>query len=422
MINEELFREYQEYILNYNNKELLLYSKNDYYYEYDKKEIRVRFNEENGVGVREFNSNGVIFEAYDGFSISNLLNKKPRNRCELPFSNIVDSAACSRNINFEDINKMRIGYDEELTASDFAYQIIDKEKTRKSRVCKILYQYQQENCILINSKGVAGYYMKKLFSPSIIFEGKLIYDIYPEFDKEKWYNIWELNCNKSLEVHAFQSKIEYILLTPNVFGQIIYFLILGLQYNLVKLGKSKYKLDDIGKKMFSNAITMEENSNDNHSLEGNCDGVGLKRIPQKIVKDGVITDFISSMVDGIDGSGSSAYRLSYKQPPITKASKVSVLSNISKKEFQKNYVDYLEITSLFGINESYNIANAQFSSNGDGIVYKNGKPIYRVEFNFIASVEDILKEVICVLDEKKYVADGSIITGAALVENKGFVC
>ena len=103
------------------------------------------------------------------------------------------------------------------------------------------------------------------------------------------------------------------------------------------------------------------------------------------------------------------------------SNKVSIKNNISKDVFEEKQFDYIVITDLFGINESYDIQTSYFSSKGNGIIYKSGKPSYKTEVEINASIDEILNEVIYMLDDKKYVLDGSLITGSSLIKNKGFI-
>ena len=178
---------------------------------------------------------------------------------------------------------------------------------------KLYIQYQREAYFLFSSTGIEGYSVRTIFSPGIETKSNpgCFYCISPKILPFTGTSIMK-NLGFSHETLPMASSItnvKYIMFSGAAISKILYLLTALLCKDMVLSGTSAFDVSDIGKNIFSNAITLEENSLINEAIVGNVDGEGMPRIQTKIIERGVLRAFFSDFApdSGLSGT-SSAYR------------------------------------------------------------------------------------------------------------------
>ena len=177
----------------------------------------------------------------------------------------------------------------------------------------------------------------------------------------------------------------------------------------------------LNQKLFSDKLTLLENSDMNLIIDGTVDGEGSIREPKYIVHNGVLKSFISGCRssdtgDVIEGTG-SAYRFDHRVPPRVQPSKIATLGDKQLDWIISNYQDIAVINDLDGITESLDPLSTRFNAYADATIYANNVPIYNISLKIKTSITEILNEIVEISNDGCYGADGSIFSGSFLVNN-----
>lgn len=106
--------------------------------------------------------------------------------------------------------------------------------------------------------------------------------------------------HETLPMASSITNVKYIMFSGAAISKILYLLTALLCKDMVLSGTSAFDVSDIGKNIFSNAITLEENSLINEAIVGNVDGEGMPRIQTKIIERGVLRAFFQILHPIVD--------------------------------------------------------------------------------------------------------------------------
>lgn len=288
---------YRQYVRSNKNVELFVAICDCYYVNCAENFVDFQHKNTKGMGLRKFNSSSTDFMCCNGISLRSLelfqkgtvpINHFPPTRI-VPFQTY-GLTPC----NYKDLKKSgtKVSPEEchELWDS-LSSMIQDKSDSLE----KLYIQYQRDAYVLFSSTGVEGYSVRTIFSPGIETKSNpgCLYTILPQIIPFTGVSILQ-NLDfphKILPMVSSATKTKYLMFSGAAISKVLYLLSALLCKDMVLSGNSAFDVSDIGKKIFSKAITLEENSPTNEVIIGTVDGEGMPRIRTKIIENGVLRAF-----------------------------------------------------------------------------------------------------------------------------------
>lgn len=419
---------YREYVQNNKNTELFVALSDCYYINCVDNFVDFQHKNTKGMGLRKFNRNSTDFMCCDGISLESLelFQKKVVPSNHFPPAKIIpfqknNFTPC----NYQDIRNMDITISPKechLLWDNLSSMIHSESDSLE----KLYIQYQREAYFLFSSTGIEGYSVRTIFSPGIETKSNpgCFYCISPKILPFTGTSIMK-NLGFSHETLPMASSItnvKYIMFSGAAISKILYLLTALLCKDMVLSGTSAFDVSDIGKNIFSNAITLEENSLINEAIVGNVDGEGMPRIQTKIIERGVLRAFFSDFApdSGLSGT-SSAYRFSHIELPKVQPTKVAVVGTDTTVSILDNYDNIAKVDDLTGIIESFNPRSSGFSAYAIATIYHGHTPVARLNINIKTTLVDILNKVICISSDGQYGGNGAIYGGSFLVKNQDII-
>lgn len=377
------------------------------YIEYDSVFFDLNKNSEEGMSLRTYNiDNSMDLYIVNGTSDMNKLNK---------------SGVFSHYENYKNKNRNEnITLETKLTLPEFDFTDIFKEiweiaNTKNIPLKKIFWQKNYKYFEYINSSGFEGNGYEYAYSPGILIYNEqhkcneIYYKSVVNHDIISVYkNILDDIDNDEL----FDTKsdvVHYTYLTPSLFIHIIRCLIRSLNMNQ----EQNLRLNQ----QISKSLTIIENSIYNKSRVGDIDEDGCIRKEIPIIEDGRMVHHDSKY----DGNllESSSVRKSYRDLPSQELNKMMVKNGdkLSMKDI-KSFNNIMVITSIQGLEESYNAESAQFQAMISYHIYNKGENIGCGNCMINNNIYDVLNRIISVTKELEYEDVGKILLPGVLIEGR----
>lgn len=224
------------------------------------------------------------------------------------------------------------------------------------------------------------------------------------------------------EVKDYDRSIEVVMLSEYAVGELmgVLFHVLNSQtlFMYEKTGQKNLIPDfnDLARIKLSSLLTVEENSRFNDINGGIVDGEGTYKKPTFLIENGVIKTPISS-INYRNGTinTASAYRIDYSVLPQVKASKIYIYPGAkTKRTILNSYSVIGWVDSFQGIFESFNISTFDFDALLEVKIIEDGqfKGVKKKALHL--NVWEVLKSIVEISSETKYVNDGSFKVPAFL--------
>lgn len=415
---------YTKYVSHNSNTDLFVSTNQMFNIEYNETDCDIRHSFITGLSTRVFSNDCVRFYAKDGLleeSICGLI-KNPVAKAKFPPSILPEVPT----FNLEKINGKipLLDFSEETlhalwtTLSSY----LSEKNTNLNRLllhCQLDFYYHFLPC------GNIGYSQRMLFAPGIVTKNSpnLYFDIFPEFTLENIFKLADTTINVSnLPMVNYELDFQYIVFANTAACDLLFYFTKFLSDSAVSQGNSFVRTSDVGKKRFSDVLSIEENSEKNKAISGSVDGEGVHRKTVKIIDQGVITSLFSGSRNGdIATSTGSVYRFSHTDAPRIQASKVALLGNNTLKSVIATYNDILFVDCLNGLQESISADTSSFEAFSLATIIKDGNAVKKCNIRIHTSIDTIYKNVICVTNDAHYGGSGTILSGAILVSNKNML-
>lgn len=419
---------YRQYVLEHPASELFVSSSKCYYVECTSSFIDIQERTQEGISKRVFLKDHTDFSYVDGISINSFHNiiSQAQNVISLPKTTMIPSTLLNNHVDF---NKISISVECELNKEKCLQIWRDVSKyisSKGEKIHKMYIQYQRDFYLLVSKNSDIGYSERTVFSPGfqLCSSPACIYNIFPSYKDSIEYDKF-FDISHSIDVPELtdcNKKIDYILLSDAAIIKLIFFLLFTLSKDTVLSNMSIFNKADLGKKLFSECINVEENSSSNKIILGDTDGEGMPRTPRYIIKQGIMKCFFSdySPESGFDSTGSS-FRFSHFTPPRVQPSKVAIIGNSTLGLIRDKYDRIAQLYDIVGIEESFDPKTTSFEAYAIAHFYVNGRIASRFKVNIKSSIIKILNNVLCIADDGKYGADGSIFCGSFLIENNHII-
>ena len=428
---ENMLKHFQNYVQSKENLELYISVSLFNYAECTENKIDFQYQENIGMSVRIFHKSHTDFLYTNGISVEKLQMMLKNNHVmsQLPPTSM--PLASTENIN--PLSKIILDQPSILKRNeidvDFCENAWDNAKTflssKNQQLLKMHIQSQQDIYFIFNSNGVNGYSKRSMsaYGFEINSNQNYLYKIFPGLkllDNNSYSSLFKMQDR--MKDKLTNKRVDYILFSGDAMAKILYFFVFLLNRDLVISGSSIFKIDDLGKKLFSKNLNIEENSSDNKIIIGNVDGEGVQRKAKFIVENGVLNHFFNdSQVSEKIESTASAFRFTHTEPPRIQPTKVSVKGNKSLDWIIKSHNNIIVIDDLTGITESLNPITTDFTAHSKSLYYEKGYPVGYLTVNTNASILQLLNQIIYISNEAYYGADGTILASPFLIENDGFV-
>lgn len=419
---------YREYISQKKNVELFVSINQRYNIECNEKTVSTHHSTITGVGARFFNKDFVECISCNGISKESLKQLSERRLLAsiFPGTRIVqEECGKMKGIDVEVDNQIELSISENIcreTWEIYADNCIHKGELLE----RFMLQCQKDIYLIFTSTGIEGYSVRTVFAPGIKLMGSpsINYALHPEIiitDKEKMKRCVKIS-DINLPIIPENIKPKYILFSGAAACDLLFFLLMLLTEEMVITGNSYVCSGDIGKRIFSSELTIEENSERNKLIIGTVDGEGCRRMPIKIVENGVLNTLFSGFNNTLHlASTGSAYRFSHTMISQIRPSKVSVVNSNTLQSVLENYDEIIRIDSLTGLTESFSPGTSSFTAYTLATVVRRGQPLFKRSIRVNAQISAIFNEIISIADDEQYGADGSVLSGSFLIENKSFI-
>lgn len=419
---------YRQFVRDHKNTELFIALNEYYYIECTEDFVELQHKEIRGAGLRIFNDNYTNFLCCDGISsqsIGKMLGKKTPIT-QLPPANIIpmqkhDIEPC----NYQDLEKTSTSINAEECHMLWD-NISSNLNAQSEKLLKLHIQYQREAYFLFSSTGIEGYSVRTIFAPGVELQSKqaCFYFVSPKILPFTDTSIINNLCifNENVSMITGSKKINYILFSGSAISKILYFLSTLLCKDMILAGNSIFDISDLGKRIFSKEITLEENSSVNEITIGNVDGEGMPRVQKKIIENGILRAFFSDYAPehGMTSTG-SAYRFSHIELPKVHPTKIAAIGTVTVDSILETYDNIIKIDDIIGIVESLNPKTSEFNAYTTATIYHGRTPTARLQVNIKTRIIDILNEIVSIADDGQYGADGSIYAGSFLIRNNNII-
>lgn len=311
------------------------------------------------------------------------------------------------------------------------FRLISQKLQLKNFILKnLFFQRDFDYFELLNTEGVNGYGYRYFCSPGLEIydvlkrENKVYYKIIDDDDFENALikivdNLKDEKTSNNINLY---DKCKTYMLTGSVVSNILYSYLAMLSEEYIKAKQSYFSYNNYNGIKLSNLLTIVENSKENNIIGGVIDGEGIIREPIEIIsKGGVLTTFHNTP----EGQGAmptaSSYRFDYKNQPFIRPSKIAVQKgSLTSDELLLKYGLVGVIDDLQGLEESLNILTFDFNAIAHVRYFYYGKMVGKSTFNVNSNLQEILKGVIDIGNEREYGFDGSILTPDFIIEKKVF--
>ncbi|MBT9138958.1 MAG: hypothetical protein DDT31_01538 [Syntrophomonadaceae bacterium] len=417
---------YKDLVCDNKNMELYALTSKSSFVECTEKSYNIHYTDVIGMSSRKFLDGYVEFRSTDGIGHDEAKKIIQGNHycTHLPASSMVIYGNTSLPSHTNDMPLF-------IEKSYEEYEVI-WYKTREQlaqqgiQLLRLYIQHQQDFYYIINSSGVQGFGVRSLYAPGIEIKScnSCFYHISPhEHDLPI-----EILTQKIGRRHFDNDKrcgdanVDYILFASSAASKLIYFLSFFLCVDMVQSGQSFMQGSDIQSKIFSNSLTLEENSDLNCIILGTVDGEGTERKATPIIQNGVVQRLISGkqINQSIQSTG-SAYRFNHRMPPRVQPSKLTAIGDMTFEKIISEYSKIAILHDLVGIEESINPVDTNFSAYAEADIYSTGQRIGVRRIEIKSSLVTILNHIVQITSEGNYGADGSVYTGSFLIENTGLL-
>lgn len=360
---EEIFRyidRMKDYVMSQNMYELFIATSHFKYIECSKETTEFQEKESEGMSSRFFNKEKTEFRNIDGISFEKLdtMSKNSYPSYYLPASKIISPTSNNNAValSFDDYKNKSVEMDEAF-CENIWNKVSKICKKNNEELHKFYFQYHWEHYVILNSMGVEGYSVRSLsvFGFEKGLQNSFCSKVIPQYRSLTDSEMNQLILGGNDIKKGRYKNPSYILFTDMALTQVIFILLFLLNATSVIVGNSRFSYNDIGKRLFSEKFTLNENSVENIVIMGSTDGEGTPRKSTPIIERGILKHFISDYEHGnaVGGTGSS-YRFSHRVPPMVQLSKARISGQLSTDQIYEKYDNIMIIDNIIGISESFN--------------------------------------------------------------------